>query len=99
MVRLSALMQLLLEAFNKHITFVEAFAIINHRLGNTEYSGANMLPGYGLVIEYDAEGQVVQSWHSSDPMMSKICEGFLHNGYMYLGSPFNNFAARVSYYH
>ena len=98
-VRLYSLIQFLLERFNANVTYVEVFAIVIHRLGNTEHSGANMVPGYGLVIEYDSEGHVVQSWHSSDPMMSKICEGFLHNGYLYLGSPYNTFTARVSYYH
>ena len=52
-----------------------------------------------FITEYDTDGNVVQSWHSTDPMMSKICEGFVHNGYMYLGSPYNMFAARVPYYH
>lgn len=98
-VRLYCLIQSLLEGFNKHIFYIEAFAVMIHRLGNTEHAGANMVPGYGLVIEYDSDGNPVQSWHSNDPMMSKICEGFLHNGYMYLGSPYNMFAARVPYYH
>lgn len=97
-VRLYSLMQLLLEKFNRHVTYIEAFAIMIHRLGNTEHSGANMVPAYGLIIEYDQDGQMVQSWHSTDPLMSKICEGYLHNGYMYLGSPYNNFASRVPYY-
>ena len=97
-VRLYSLIQVMLEKFNA-FHYVEAFAVVIHRLGNTEHSGANMIPGYGLVVEYDSEGQVVQSWHSSDPMISKICEGFLHQGYLYLGSPYNTFTARVSYYH
>jgi len=98
-VRLYCFIQSLLIGFNKHIAYIDTFAVMIHRLGNTEHSGANMLPSYGLVIEYDTDGNVVQSWHSTDPMMSKICEGFLHNGYMYLGSPYNMFAARVPYYH
>ena len=97
-VRLYCLLQTILEAFNTHVTYLESFAVIIHRLGNTEHSGANMVQGYGLVIEFDSEGNIVQSWHSQDPSMSKICEGFLHNGYMYLGSPYNTFAARVPYY-
>ncbi len=99
LVRLYSMIQLILNAFNKHVMYLEAFAVVVHRIGNTEHSGANLLPRYGLVIEYDSQGQIVQSWHSSDPMVSKICEGFLHKGYMYLGSPYNTFAARVPYYH
>ena len=99
MVSLYSMIQLILNAFNKHVMYLEAFAVVVHRIGNTEHSGANLLPRYGLVIEYDSQGQIVQSWHSSDPMVSKICEGFLHKGYMYLGSPYNTFAARVPYYH
>ena len=98
-VRLYCLIQAILEFFNNNIKYIDAFAIMIHRLGNTEHSGANMVQGYGLVVEYDKDGNPVQSWHSSDPMMSKICEGFLHNGYLYLGSPYNTFVARVPYYH
>ena len=98
-VRLYSLIQVLLHKFNESVFYVEAFSVVIHRLGNTEHSGANMLPGYGLIVEYDSEGQVVQSWHSTDPMISKFCEGFLHNGYLYLGSPYNTFTARVPYYH
>ena len=95
-VRLCCFVQAILETINK-VIFIEALAIMNYRLGNTEYSGANLVQSYGLVVEYDNQGQVVQSWHSVDPMVSKICEGFLHNGYMYLGSPYNNLALRVPY--
>merc|ERR1711988_1125960 len=49
-VRLYCLIQTLLEGFNKHIFYLEAFAVMSHRLGNTEHSMANMVPGYGLVI-------------------------------------------------
>ena len=49
-VRLYCLIQSLLEGFNKHIFYLEAFAVMSHRLGNTEHSMANMVPGYGLVV-------------------------------------------------
>jgi hypothetical protein len=98
MVRLCCLIQSMLESFNTHVTYLETFGIMIHRLGNTEHSGANMVPGYGLLIELDPKGQVVQSWHSEDPVVSKFSEGFLHNGQMYLGSPYNTFVSRVPYH-
>lgn len=70
---------------------------ISFRLGNTEYSGVNLVPNYGLVVEYDHDGQIVQSWHSDDPMITKICEGFVHLGQMYLGSPYNPQLLKIPY--
>ena len=96
-VRLCCFVQTLIEAFNKYVIYIDALAIMVHRLGNTEYSGANMLHPYGLVLEYDTHGKIVQSWHSNDPMVSKICEGFLYHGQMYLGSPYNTLALKVPY--
>ena len=49
-VRLYCFIQSLLIGFNKHIAYIDIFAVMIHRLGNTEHSGANMVPGYGLVI-------------------------------------------------
>ena len=49
-VRLYCFIQNLLIGFNKHIAYIDIFAVMIHRLGNTEHSGANMVPGYGLVI-------------------------------------------------
>ena len=49
-VRLYSFIQSLLVGFNKHITYIDIFAVMIHRLGNTEHSGANMVPAYGLVI-------------------------------------------------
>lgn len=31
------------------------------------------------------------------PPFFRICEGFLHKGYMYLGSPFNRYLRRIKY--
>lgn len=98
LVRLSVLVQTALEAFNNHVYYLEAFAVMTHHLGNTEHAGANMVPKYGLLVELDPQGKVVQSWQSSDPMISKICEGFLHQGYLYLGSPYNTYVARLNYH-
>ena len=49
-VRLYCFIQSILIGFNKHIAYLDIFAVMIHRLGNTEHSGANMLPSYGLVI-------------------------------------------------
>ena len=49
-VRLYCFIQSILIGFNKHVAYLDIFAVMIHRLGNTEHSGANMLPSYGLVI-------------------------------------------------
>ncbi len=52
---------------------------------------------YGLVIEYDRDGNVVQSWHSPEGKAKFICEAFLHGGHLYLGSPYNVGVKRIKY--
>ena len=69
------------------------------------YSVINMatytdhLESRGIVIEFDGKaGKVLKSWQS--PMgskMSKFAEAHLHDGWIYLGSPYNHFAARLLY--
>ena len=61
---------------------------------NTE-PGAHLAPGYGLVVEYDKEGKVLQSWHSPEGRVRFVCEGFLQGGHMYLGSPYTPGVRRI----
>jgi len=96
-VRLCCLAQTIIQSFINNVFYVNALAVMNYRLGNTEYSGVNLVPNYGLVVEYDHDGHIVQSWHSDDPMITKICEGFVHLGQMYLGSPYNPQLLKIPY--
>ncbi len=65
-------------------------------LANTEVAAATA-PPYGLVVEYDSEGRPLQSWHSPSGRNRFVCEAFLHGGYLYLGSPYNEGVKRIKY--
>ena len=53
----------------------------------------------GIVIEFDgAKGKILQTWQSpKGSKMSHFAEAHLHDGWIYLGSPYNHFAARLPY--
>ena len=60
--------------------------------------GPNLKPNIqGLVVEIDSTGKIIRSWQSPSGKVSRICEAFLHNGYLYLGSPFNTYVGRIPY--
>ena len=53
---------------------------------------------YGMVVELDQDGRVINSWQSPDGTFEDFSEGYLHtDGYIYLGSPYNTYIARVKY--
>ena len=53
---------------------------------------------YGMVVELDQDGKVINSWQSPDGTFEDFSEGYLHtDGYIYLGSPYNTYIARVKY--
>merc|ERR1711862_231362 len=53
---------------------------------------------YVMIAELDQEGKVVNSWHSPNGPLNHISEGYHHtDGYIYLGSPYNTYVARVKY--
>ena len=57
-----------------------------------------MLPKYGLLIEYDLNGQPLKSWH--DPTGQKIesvSNAVLRGNKIYLGSYYNDFIGVVDY--
>ena len=47
------------------------------------------------ILEYDKEGNVIKSWQGTE--LKAISEAALVDGWLYLGSPWNKFAARVKY--
>ncbi len=53
---------------------------------------------YGMIAELTQEGQVINSWQSPTGPFNQLSEGYLHtDGYIYLGSPYNNYVARLKY--
>ena len=51
--------QNILDAIEKYVYPSPALVLLHHKIGNTEYTGANMLPAYALLVELGSNGQVV----------------------------------------
>lgn len=56
------------------------------------------MPKYGLLVEYDLNGQVLRSWHDPTGVMvqSTTCAA-ISNNKIYIGSFYNDFIAVVDY--
>jgi hypothetical protein len=48
----------MLASIVKYVYPSPALSMLIHKIGNTEYMGANILPAYALLIELDSHGQV-----------------------------------------
>ena len=69
---------------------------IKFLVGNTE-TGTLLAPAHALVVRLDASGDVVEALHGTNGQLDKVCEGFAHGKWLYLGSPYAkmDFIARV----
>jgi len=57
---------------------------------------AHLTPPYGLLVELDGEtGEVVSSMHSTNGAVRFISEAVVLDRWIYLGSPYNHYLARV----
>ena len=74
------------------------FEKISHNIINMA-SYVNYLDSRGVIIEFDGKtGKVLKNWQSpKGSKMAHFAEGHLHDGWIYLGSPYNRFAARLPY--
>jgi hypothetical protein len=51
----------------------------------------------GVVMEFDGgSGKIIRSWQQPKEA-GIVSEGHVHDGWMYLGSPFSKYAARIPY--
>ena len=58
----------------------------------------NIWPSYGLVIEYDMNGNILKSWHDKSGKKVKfITNAVLHDKKLYLGSYSSDRIAIVNY--
>jgi streptogramin lyase len=58
----------------------------------------NLLPKYGLVVEYDLDGNVLKSWHDPTGQVVSGCTNIaIHDGKMYLGSFYIGYIVQVDY--
>lgn len=57
---------------------------------------AHLAPPYGLVIEVDGDtGEIVSSLHSTNGAVRFISEAYVHDRWIYFGSPYNHYLARI----
>lgn len=57
---------------------------------------AHLAPPYGLVVEIEGEtGQIVSSMHSTNGAVRFIAEAFVHDRWIYFGSPYTTYLARI----
>ena len=57
-----------------------------------------MIPKYGLLVEYNLNGDIIRSWH--DPTGLKIAgtaSATVHKGKVYIGSYYSDFIGVVDY--
>lgn len=56
---------------------------------------ADLPINYGIIVEIDDKGNIVQSLQSPSGKIARISEVLEHNGYLYLGSWRNRFLGRL----
>jgi len=57
---------------------------------------AHLAPPYGLVIEVDGQtGEFLSSLHSTNGAVRFISEAYVHDRWIYFGSPYNHYLARI----
>lgn len=65
-----------------------------HAIGSFE-----TMPPMGLeivtVLRIDRNGKIVDALYATDEKIKSISSAYVHNNYLYLGSPWNNYVARV----
>jgi len=96
--RLMKLSQILFE-FLDSVVPNQRFKMVTHQIGHLKHTTKSLTSTkYGLLLELDGQGRITKSWHSPDGSVQSVCDGYLHtDGYIYLGSPYNEYMARVKY--
>ena len=57
-----------------------------------------MAPKYGMLAEYDLEGNPLKSWHDPNgKIIESVSNAVLHNDKIYLGSFYNEFIGVLDY--
>ena len=51
-----------------------------HHLGHIEHSTSPFVKKYGLLLEMDAQGEILQSWHSPNGALPKVTAFWLFQG-------------------
>ena len=57
-----------------------------------------VLPKYGLLVEYDLNGNIIKSWHDpSGKVVEDTANAVIHNNKIYIGSFHSDFIAVIDY--
>lgn len=91
--QLISIMKLLLEKLNSlypNYFFKRSIHLVGHLEPFTLF-----LPVNASILEVDLNGNLVKNYHGFDGSVSFISDAIVHNGYLYLGSPSNNYLGRV----
>ena len=56
------------------------------------------MPKYGLLVEYDLNGEIIKSWHDpSGKVIESIATAVIHNRKLYLGSIYIDYIGVLDY--
>ena len=84
----------LIHAFNDYVVHLDVLDAFLYWMYNPKLA-KDAAPDLGLFVEYDSDGNVLQSWHGTK--IGKISEARLYDGNLYLGSFANPFVGVVKY--
>lgn len=66
-----------------------------HSIGSFEGTIVLDLKKTSIVLRIDKTGKVLDALYSDDKKVYSVCSAHIHNDYLWLGSPFNEFILRV----
>ena len=72
----------------------EFFKRAAHALGHFETFNF-MTPKKATVLRIDGNGKIINALHNSNEKISSISSAYIHDNYLWLGSPFNEYIARL----
>lgn len=66
-----------------------------HAVGSFEASKIMDAKKTSIVLRIDKAGNILDALYSPDQKVDNICSAYIHNGYLWLGSPWNEYILRV----
>ena len=71
-IRLMRLSQKMMEFLDSLVGPNKSLQLTAHHLGHIEHSTSPFVKNYGLLLEMDAQGEILQSWHSPNGALPKV---------------------------
>ncbi|XP_043255271.1 adipocyte plasma membrane-associated protein-like [Colletes gigas] len=66
-----------------------------HSIGSFETSKILDTKGISVVLRLDKAGNILDALYSEDGSVHNVCSAYIHNGYLWLGSPWNEYIMKV----